>query len=154
MSNTVLSDFFNQHIPGDSTGIIDDFSPWFGIFPKYQWYVPTTSSTTFSTPWDSVKSHVNNSEKEWKLEVLIPGADKNNISVELIDSVLKISYERKEEENGHFSQESFKQEVIIDTEIINTDTIASKYENGILVISAKKYEKTEIIPNTKKIAIE
>lgn len=103
------------------------------------------------------KVEIKENGKELIVKAELPGLTKDDISVELKDSILTLSGERKseksEEKNGkvlrsEISYGSFQRSFHISTEI-DSDNIEANFEDGILRISLPKIkEKT-----SKKIMI-
>jgi len=118
-----------------------------------------SNSLVKSTPAVNVKEN----EKEFTLEVVAPGLQKEHFNVAVEDGVLTISAETKSEktegdENSkftrkEFSYSSFKRSFTLDEESIDADNIIAKYENGILNIAIPKKVKIEEEKKAKTISI-
>lgn len=88
-------------------------------------------------------------EKEFRLEIVLPGWAKNEVKVEIDNDLLKISGERKEEsENSNdeflrkeFKKENFERSFTLPKEI-DHEKIDAKYLDGILNIRIPKDLKT------------
>jgi HSP20 family protein len=86
-------------------------------------------------------------EKEFKLELAVPGMDKKDIKVEFQNGILKISGERKEEKKEEkknykrreFSYDKFSRSFTMPDNSL-PDKIDAKYENGVLNITIPKKE--------------
>jgi HSP20 family protein len=91
--------------------------------------------------------NVLNLEKEIRLEVAAPGLDKNDFKIQVEQNYLVVSAESKQENTEtkekfsrkEFSYHSFKRMYEL-PENINGESIAAKYENGILTINIPKAE--------------
>lgn len=105
---------------------------------------------------------VNIEEKtgEYVIHLSAPGFDKGDFKISLDQNVLTISNEKKEkseEKEGNkmirkeFSYRSFKRSFTLD-EKINAESIAAKYENGILTLNLPK--KEEVKPSSREINIQ
>jgi len=92
-----------------------------------------------------VNIHENN--EGLHLEMNVPGRNKEDFKLNVEDSVLTISYEKKQEQENNeyktvrreFSYESFKRSFNLGEEI-NVDAIQAKYENGVLKVFLPKKE--------------
>jgi HSP20 family protein len=101
--------------------------------------------------------NIHRGDKEYLIEVEVPGMDKDDIEVSISDDdLLSISGEKRikrdEKEFSMVSQESFFgkfRRVISLPKDIDSSKISVKYENGILLISVKrddKGSKSRVIP--------
>lgn len=114
-------------------------------------FAPTTSFRRESIPAVNVLE----TEKEYQLEMAIPGMDKKDVQIEIEDDVLTISSEMKNEKNEdkenftrrefHFS--SFKRSFNIPEEA-DASKIEARHENGVLNVHIPKKDRK---PNLKKM---
>lgn len=110
-----------------------------------------TQNTRTSIPAVNIKEN----EKDYSLELFVPGRAKEDFGIEIDDAVLTISSEIKEshaasEENftrREFTITSFKRAFTL-PEIVATDKIEAAYENGILKFKLPK--KEEALPKPKR----
>lgn len=94
----------------------------------------------------------------YELSVELPGLDEKDVEVEFADGVLSVSGDKREEsekkENGYLLSErrygSFRREVTLPADV-DPDTIAGKFEQGVLKLAMKKDKNAE--NRTKKIKI-
>ena len=104
-------------------------------------------------------SNITETEKEYRIEMALPGVDKNNIKIMHEKGHLTVNLEapvRKEDEAAYTRREfdyssasrSFKTGDKVDQE-----NIAARYENGVLTISLPKKEAFVSKPS-KLIAVE
>lgn len=101
---------------------------------------------------NSLKPAVNirEDEKNYVLDLAIPGIDKKDLKIDMKDDVLTISSEtRKEDEQENdgykrreFSYTSFCRSFYI-PENVNQDKIAASYKDGILSITLPKQEEAK-----------
>ncbi len=106
-----------------------------------------------------VPVNVKETEKSYQLEVVAPGFEKNDFKVNLDQSLLTISAEKKEEvkdENGRnirreYRFNSFKRSFTIDDKIDAT-RIEASYVNGVLTLNLPK--KEEVKPQVTEISIQ
>ncbi|MDU1904453.1 MAG: Hsp20/alpha crystallin family protein [Dysgonomonas sp.] len=107
-------------------------------------------------------TNVKENEKEFKLELSVPGFDKEDFNIEIDKNVLKISArkevknEEKDENDKILRQEfgysSFSRSFMI-PENVDTEHIAAKQKDGILEISLPKMDKA-LEDKVKKIEIK
>ena len=105
-----------------------------------------------------VPVNIKETEKEFLIELVAPGMNKEDFGINLDDSVLTISVERKEEvknENekvirNEYKYSSFKRSFTLD-EKVDAEKIAAQYVNGVLILNLPK--KEEVKPATKQITI-
>lgn len=87
--------------------------------------------------------------KDYKIELAVPGLERNDFKVEVQDGVLRISAEKEEEKKEdtnnfrrrEFSYNSFCRSFTLPDNLI-TDKIDAKYENGVLRLTLPKKEVT------------
>lgn len=111
----------------------------------------------------SNKKNINILEKENSYEVSIelPGFSKNDIKIEVIDDILKISSIVEKSENNddenyivrNFIKSSFEKSFILN-EDSDKESIDAKMENGILNIVINKIRFIEEKPQVKLIEIK
>lgn len=110
-----------------------------------------TQNTRTSIPAVNIKEN----EKDYSLELFVPGRAKEDFGIEIDDAVLTISSEIKESHAGseenftrrEFTITSFKRAFTL-PEIVATDKIEAAYENGILKFKLPK--KEEALPKPKR----
>ncbi len=106
------------------------------------------------------KTDIKDTGDAYELEADLPGFEKENISIEVQDDVMTISAERRDEheekdESGNYirrerSYGSFSRG--FDVSEVDVDSIAVKYDNGVLKITMPK--RGEQKPAIRKLAIE
>lgn len=105
-----------------------------------------------------VPVNVKETANSYQLEVVAPGFDKADFKINLDDSLLTISAEKKNEEKKEtdkqirreYSYRSFKRSFTVDTKIDATKIEAS-YINGVLILNLPK--KEEVKASVKEIII-
>ena len=115
------------------------------------WFGGTENSRS-SLPAVNIKEN----EKDFELELFVPGRVKDDFKIEIDDTVLSISAEIKEKgkevkENftrKEFSISSFKRAFTL-PETVATDKIEATYEGGILKFNIPK--KEEALPKPKRM---
>lgn len=102
------------------------------------------SRTTNSMPAVNIRED----DKNYFLELAVPGIEKKDIKIDINEDVLTISSEKKNEmeesKEGYtrkeFSYSSFVRSFYI-PENVNPDSIQANYNEGILTISLPKHEE-------------
>ncbi|MBL7934876.1 MAG: Hsp20/alpha crystallin family protein [Bacteroidia bacterium] len=107
-------------------------------------------SRIFNTPAVNIKE----TEKSFELELAVPGMDKKDFKIELKDGSITISakHENKVEETNEkerysrreFSYQSFSRSFVLAEDLVDTEAIQAKYENGILNVSIPKKSNAQI----------
>lgn len=107
-------------------------------------------SRIFNTPAVNIKE----TEKSFELELAVPGMDKKDFKIELKDGSITISakHENKVEETNEkerysrreFSYQSFSRSFVLAEDLVDTEAIQAKYENGILSVSIPKKSNAQI----------
>lgn len=101
------------------------------------------------------KSNTLENEKEYVVELLMPGSKKENIKIDLEENVLTITSENKNEteEKYHFREfgHSYKRSFTL-PEDVNTEAISASYSEGILKVTLPKLEKAAKV--TRQIEIQ
>ena len=98
-------------------------------------------------------------EGEFEVELAVPGMTKDDIKVEVLDGVMTISAEKKEEKEEktkkytrrEFSYNQFSRSFTL-PEHVNSETINANYVDGVLHLHLPKMEK-KTLPEAKKILI-
>ena len=98
----------------------------------------------FNTPAVNIKE----TDKSFELDLAVPGMDKKDFKIELNDASITISakHENKIEETNEkerysrreFSYQSFSRSFVLAEDLVDTEAINAKYENGILNVSIPK----------------
>lgn len=94
----------------------------------------------------------------YELEFNVPGRNKEDFKITIDKNILTVSFDKKEDEKDEnkkqikkeFTLQSFKRSFTLDEKII-ADSIAAKYENGLLVLSIPKKEEVKV--EAKQIAV-
>ena len=102
---------------------------------------------------------INETDKDIILDVELPGLDKKDIKIEVKDSTLTISGERKQEKETEDSgcrrverrYGKFERTFGL-PENVKTEKVSAEYKNGVLVLTLPKTEKA--IPKQIDIAVK
>src|SRR6478752_3963372 len=127
--------------------LLDDFSN----ADLFNWNNSNYSNTNTTIPAVNIKETAEN----YEVEVAAPGMTKNDFKVELDGNMLTISSERinqKEESDNErytrkeFSYQSFQRTFTLQKNVVDTDKIQAKYENGLLRLLIPKKEEAKQKP--------
>jgi HSP20 family protein len=122
----------------------------------FDWSNRNFSETNTTLPSVNIKE----SPESFEVEVAAPGFAKDEFKIELNNNLLTISSEKKTENETNegenftrreFSYQSFSRSFTL-PQIVNSEQIGAKYENGILKVSIPKKEEAKPKP-AKQIAI-
>ncbi|WP_461533894.1 Hsp20/alpha crystallin family protein [Sinomicrobium sp.] len=100
--------------------------------------------------------NIKENDKEFTVELVVPGKSKEDFNIEVDDKVLTVTSEHKEEkneENERYSHREYRHFSFKRTfnlpDTVNDDDINASYENGILKLTLPKRE--EALPKAKKL---
>lgn len=125
-----------------------DYDKFFGgpVFKDFENALPATN--------------VKETDKEFKIELAVPGFKKEDFKVNLDNDVLTISAETKSEkkdENEKFTRKEFSYNSFSRSfqlpKTANSDNINAKYEDGILKVDINKKEEAIKQDNKKQIHV-
>lgn len=113
----------------------------------FDWNSFNYSDTNTTLPAVNIKD----TPEHFVVEVAVPGMDKKDFKINLKDNVLTISSERKREEEKtegnytrrEYSYQSFCRSFTLPDNIVDSDKISAKYENGELMITIPKREEAK-----------
>jgi len=123
----------------------------------FDWSNRNYSTTNTTLPAVNIKED----NDGFEVEMSVPGLDRKDFSIELNNSVLTISSEKKVENETkegqrfarrEFSYQSFSRSFTL-PDTVEDDKIKAKYENGILSVSIPKKEEAKPKP-AKQIEIK
>lgn len=130
---SLLSDFFNTDRIFDMD-LFDDSMKWF----PGDWKVSRMPSVNITEKDDA-----------YMVELAVPGMEKKDFKVEVVNNMLTISAEKEEkktEKEGDFTRKEFSYNRFSRSftlpENIKTDNIEAEYKDGILKIGIPKKEVT------------
>ncbi len=120
--------------------------------------LPANWGKDAQTGYAGVPVNIHETKDAYHLELNAPGLKKEDISLNVDNGLLTISYEKKETAENkdyktirkEFTMRSFKRSFSLD-EKINTAGIQAKYEDGVLKLLLPK--KEEVIATPQTIAI-
>lgn len=139
----------NKHFANKN---LHSFDPFFSAFPV-NW------GRDAKAEYSPAPTNISENADEYLLELLVPGRNKEDFSINVEKGILTISYQKKEEAENkdvksirrEFGFSSFKRSFSLD-EKINTEGINAKYDNGVLSLHLPKKEDVKVAP--KHIAIQ
>jgi len=113
----------------------------------FDWTSSNYSETNTTLPAVNIKD----SPDHFTVEVAVPGMDKKDFTINLKDNVLTISSEKKSEEEvtegsysrREYSYQSFCRSFTLPQNIVDSDNISAKYENGELLITIPKRDEAK-----------
>lgn len=73
----------------------------------------------------------------------LPGVDRADIGVELVDGYLNIRATRKTRQDEREASFAFNRSVSVPDAAVQTDKISAAYENGVLTVTLPKREETK-----------
>lgn len=134
----------NQSLPA-FTNFFDDFlsNEW------NEWGLKNYSRTNTTIPSVNILEN----DESFKIEVAAPGLEKNDFSIEVNKGTLKISSEKKNENElkedsysrKEFSYQSFCRSFSLPL-TVDSDKIEAKYDKGILLVTIPKREEAKPKP--------
>ncbi len=129
--------------------LVDDF---FGNVPSFlrEDFVPAKNS---------VAVNIKETEKDYQLDIIAPGLNKEDFRINTDNNILTVEAERKAtEENkneklirNEYRFQSFKRSFTIDKNI-DAENISAKYVNGVLTLNLPR--KAEVRPAVKQISVQ
>lgn len=116
-----------------------------------------TAST--SRPNSLPAVNIREDDKNYFLELAVPGMDKKDLKIDIDEDVLTISSEQKnetEESNEGYTRKEFNYSSFVRSfyipENVNRDAINANYKEGILTVSFPKHEEVKKITKQVKIS--
>jgi len=109
--------------------------------------------------WNVPPVNIHETKDGFHLELVAPGLKKEDFKVNVDKGLLTVSYEKKieNENNDHkthrreFTVTNFKRSFRVD-DVVNSEEIQAKYEDGILRVFLPKKEEVKVLP--KEINIQ
>ena len=114
----------------------------------FNWGLTNYSDTNTTIPAVNIKETTDN----YEVEVAAPGMTKKDFKVQLEGNMLTISSEKtteKEEKDDvkyssrEFSYQSFSRTFSLQKDVVDTEKIKAKYENGVLHLLIPKIEQAK-----------
>ena len=117
----------------------------------FDWRLSNYSNTGTSVPAVNIRE----TNDAFEVEMAAPGMSKNDFKVQLEGNTLTISSERrsekdeKESENysrQEFSYQSFCRMFTLPKDVVDSENIKAKYEDGVLKLQVPKKEEAKLKP--------
>jgi HSP20 family protein len=116
--------------------------------------IPAVQSNGFNFP----PVNISETKDNFELEFNVPGRNKEDFKITVDKNILTVSFDKKEEIKDEktnqikkeFTLQPFKRSFTLDEKVIS-NTIAAKYENGLLVLTIAKKEEVKV--EAKQIAV-
>ena len=86
---------------------------------------------------NNVDYYSSDDEKNYYIELSVPGLEKKDINLSINNNTLLLNYESKNEKDHSFWQKSFRRNIKLPKNI-NLNSIEAKLKNGILSIKIQK----------------
>jgi HSP20 family protein len=104
-------------------------------------------------------ANIIDNEKDFIIELAVPGMKKDQFKINLEDDILTISVERKEEdakEEKNYTRREFRYDAFCRSfsmpEIVDQDNIKADYANGVLSVVLPKSEEVKVKGKEIKIS--
>lgn len=106
----------------------------------YKWDLPVNNSL--------IEHDIIENEKEFVLDLMLPGFKKEDVSINVDDNIMTIEGERKVSDNKKYNRKGsfyghFKKSFTLPEDVL-ADNIDASYNDGILSIAIPKDEKTKL----------
>jgi len=98
-----------------------------------------------------IKTNVTASDKDYRIDVVIPGLDKKDINIDVNDATISISYEAKEESATAMSYSSFHRSWSLPKNV-DPANINAEYNQGILSVIVPKPDSE--VPLSHRIEVK
>jgi HSP20 family protein len=134
-----------------NSNLLNNFPAAFDDFLNrdiFNWGLTNFSDTNTTIPAVNIKETADN----YEVEVAAPGMSKKDFRVQLEGNMLTISSEKtneKEEKNTvryssrEFSYQSFSRTFTLQKDVVDTERIQARYEDGVLHLSIPKKEQAK-----------
>ena len=116
---------------------------------------PVSHSCDFNRP----AANIIDNEKDFTIELAVPGMAKEDFSLNLEDDILTISVERKEEEvkeDRNFTRREFRYDEFSRSfslpDIVDQEKIKADYQNGVLSVMLPKSAEAKVKGREIKIS--
>ncbi len=116
---------------------------------------PVSHSCDFNRP----AANIIDNEKDFTIELAVPGMAKDDFSLNLEDDILTISVERKEEEvkeDRNFTRREFRYDEFSRSfslpDIVDQEKIKADYKNGVLSVMLPKSAEAKVKGREIKIS--
>lgn len=123
-------------------------SPWSGLDTEIDRLFESVLGD-YSTPAaDRFPVDLYEDKENYFVRAELPGVERNDINVEMIEDYLTIAAARKSNQNGQEESFSFSRSVSI-PESVQSDKVVAQYQDGVLTVTLPKKEEAK----PRKIAV-
>ena len=116
---------------------------------------PLHNSCDFNRP----AANIMDNEKDFTIELAVPGMSKEDFNIKLDDDILSITVEREEKEekeDKNFTRREFRYEGFCRSfsmpDIVDQEKIKADYKNGVLSVMLPKSEEAKVKGREIKIS--
>jgi HSP20 family protein len=116
---------------------------------------PASHRCDFNRP----AANIIDNEKDFNIELAVPGMAKDDFNINLEDDIMTISVERKEEEvkeDKNFTRREFRYDEFSRSfslpDIVDQEKIKADYQNGVLSVMLPKSEEAKVKGREIKIS--
>lgn len=122
-----------------------------GIDDMFNWFM--NEAPQYSSCNEYPSTNISESDDDFKLEMLVPGLNKDDIRIQVDNGILTVSYEidNEEEENTRnwisreFNSRGFSRRFKL-SQRLASEKISASYNNGILQLTIPKKEEAKPKP--------
>ncbi len=123
-------------------------SPWAGLESEIDRLFGTALGSYGSPTPDRFSVDLFEDKDNLFVRAELPGVDRNDINVEVVESYLNIAGAHKTTEEGKTQSFSFSRSVAI-PESVQADKVAAQYQDGVLTVTLPKKEEAK----PRKVAV-
>lgn len=124
--------------------LVPSRSPWSGLEGEIdRLFASALGDYTGPTAVDRFPIDLYEDKDNTYVRAELPGVDRADIGVELVDGYLNIRVARKTREDGREESFALNRSVSVPDAAVQTDKISAAYENGVLTVTLPKREETK-----------
>lgn len=123
-------------------------SPWSGLESEMDRLFETVLGDYTAPSADRFPVDLYEDKDSFYVRAELPGIDRNDINVEVVENFLNVSAARKSKEDGKEESFSFSRSVAI-PESVQGDKVSAQYQDGVLTVTLPKKEEAK----PRKIAV-
>lgn len=127
-------------------------SPWTGLESELDRLFESALSD-FAAPWaDRFPVDLYEDKDNTYVRAELPGVNREDISVELVDGALNVTATRKAGEGENAETFTYSRTVSVPDAAVQADKISAAYENGVLTVTLPKREESK--PRKVTVAVK
>jgi HSP20 family protein len=123
-------------------------SPWTGLDGEIDRLFESVLGDYSAPSADRFPVDLYEDKENYYVRAELPGVDRNDINVEMIEDYLTIGASRKTQQDGREQSFSFSRSVSI-PESVQSDKVSAEYKDGVLTVTLPKKEEAK----PRKIAV-